>query len=235
MVRMWAKHVVLCATLVSIPLLALPSGAQAAPPSDEPDLIPLLPETFPGNNPAPIYVDAYRKPGQLLYRFSSVLKNLGGAMDLYMAPDGSDPGTARDAMQVIWQNGDPFVQPDPNLAPQQGDPGVVDIENRSSEGASFVFTPTQGHNHWHFQEAAAYSLLLPGGAVRQSDKVGFCMWLTAGCSDGGGNPKHFPVNYKGIGPQGWCAQATPGGDLHPHGHLLSVRRICTPPSRPTSG
>ena len=50
----------------------------------------------------------------MLYRFSSVIKNLGGAMDLY-----KDPITGA-AMQVVWPGGNPTTMPDPNLVPTGG-------------------------------------------------------------------------------------------------------------------
>ena len=48
-----------------------------------------------------------------MHRFSAVLKNLGGAIDLYM-----DPNTGA-AMQVLWPNGNPSVKPDPNKEPNR--------------------------------------------------------------------------------------------------------------------
>jgi len=176
----------------------LVGSAFAVAGSSKPDMVALLP-TDTGHI-APIYVDTYTRPGKVLYRFSAVLKNLGGAMDLYM-----DPSSGA-AMQVLWPNGNPTVKPDPNKVPNA--PGIVK-ENRSQQvGAFFIFNPSQGHNHWHFQKAAYYALLLPGGAVRSADKVGFCMW-DSWVMDGGGSTKYFPVAYKGSGPTTWCAPKNP--------------------------
>ena len=60
---------------------------------------------------APIYVDTYTGPGKVLYRFSAVLKNLGGAMDLYMDPR----LRRRDAGDLAERQ--PDVMPDPNMVP----------------------------------------------------------------------------------------------------------------------
>jgi hypothetical protein len=176
----------------------LVGSALAVGNSSKPDMTALLPTNT--GHIAPIYVDTYTKPGAVLYRFSAVLKNLGGAMDLYM-----NPSTGA-AMQVLWPNGNPTVKPDPNKVPNA--PGIV-VENRSQQvGAFFIFNPSQGHNHWHFQKAAYYALLLPGGGVRSADKVGFCMW-DSWVMDGGGSTKYFPVYYKGVGPTTWCAPKDP--------------------------
>ena len=65
----------------------LVGSAVATPTSDKPDLVPLLPtETGTQQAVAPIYTDTFVRPGRVLYRFSSVIKNLGGAMDLYKDP-----------------------------------------------------------------------------------------------------------------------------------------------------
>ena len=56
----------------------------------------------------------YTVPGKVLYRFSAVIKNLGGAMDLY-----KDPSTGA-AMQVVWPGGNPTTMPDPNIVPTGG-------------------------------------------------------------------------------------------------------------------
>jgi len=176
----------------------LVGSALAVGNSSKPDMVALLPTNT--GHIAPVYVDTYTRPGKVLYRFSAVLKNLGGAMDLYM-----NPSTGA-AMQVLWPNGNPTVKPDPNKVPNA--PNIV-VENRSQQvGAYFIFNPSQGHNHWHFQKAAYYALLLPGGGVRSADKVGFCMW-DSWVMDGGSSTKYFPVDYKGVGPTTWCAPKNP--------------------------
>jgi len=87
----------------------LAGSAIANAPQSEPDLVPLLPTTT--GHIAPIFVDTHTVPGKVLYRFSAVIKNVGGAMDLY-----KDPSTGA-AMQVIWPGGDPTTMPDPNIKP----------------------------------------------------------------------------------------------------------------------
>jgi hypothetical protein len=174
----------------------LAGQAIATPPQSEPDLVPLLPTTT--GHIAPIYVDTHTVPGEELYRFSSVIKNLGGAMDLYM-----DKNTGA-AMQVIWPSGNPATMPDPNIQPTGGDQHNLTQE----KGAFFIFNPSQGHNHWRFQHAAAYSLIEPDGTVHDAAKVGFCMW-DSWVMDGGSSTKYFPVYYKGVGPTTWCAPKNP--------------------------
>ena len=174
----------------------LAGSAVANAPQSEPDLVALLPTTT--GHIAPIYVDTHTVPGKELYRFSAVIKNLGGAMDLY-----KDPSTGA-AMQVIWPGGDPTSMPDPNIVPSGGE-----VHNLTqANGAYFIFNPSQGHNHWHFQQAAQYSLIMPDGTIRYSDKVGFCMW-DSWVMDGGSSTKYFPVFYKGVGPTTWCAPRDP--------------------------
>ena len=170
----------------------LAGSAIANAPQSEPDLVPLLPTTT--GHIAPIFVDTHTVPGKVLYRFSAVIKNVGGAMDLY-----KDPNSGA-AMQVIWPGGDPTTMPDPNIKPTGGD--VYNLTQ--ANGAYFIFNPSQGHNHWHFQQAAQYSLIMPDGTIRYSDKVGFCMW-DSWVMDGGSSTKYFPVFYKGVGPTTWCA------------------------------
>ena len=54
----------------------LAGSAIANAPQSEPDLVALLPTTT--GHVAPIYVDTHTVPGKELYRFSAVIKNLGG-------------------------------------------------------------------------------------------------------------------------------------------------------------
>ena len=200
----------------------LAGSAIANAPQSEPDLVTLLPTTT--GHIAPIYVDTHTVPGKELYRFSAVIKNLGGAMDLY-----KDPSTGA-AMQVIWPGGDPTTMPDPNIVPTGGE-----VHNLTqANGAYFIFNPSQGHNHWHFQQAAQYSLIMPDGTIRYSDKVGFCMW-DSWVMDGGSSTKYFPVFYKGVGPTTWCA---PRGSRRRRSRTWASRATtatCTRRSRPTSG
>ena len=191
----------------------LVGSAFAVAGSSKPDMVALLP-TDTGHI-APIYVDTYTRPGKVLYRFSAVLKNLGGAMDLYMDPNSGA------AMQVLWPNGNPTVKPDPNKVPNAA--GIVK-ENRSQQvGAFFIFNPSQGHNHWHFQKAAYYALLLPGGGVRSADKVGL---LHVGQLGDGRRrlDQVLPGRLQGLRADDVVRAQEPAGDLHADGHLAELRR-----------
>jgi lysyl oxidase/Big-like domain-containing protein len=168
-----------------------------------PDLTPELPTS----QPVPAYMDTVTVPGKALYRFDSVIRNQGGALDLYgtgWQPNGGDPrmGAIR---QVIWRGGTPDVAPDPSAPPPAGDANA-DVEDiGAGRGASFLYSYAAGHNHWHFQAAARYSLLAPGGA-RVSDKVGFCMFDSYGPDNG--PTSYFPPGA-GSGANTWCR---PGDD-----------------------
>ena len=88
----------------------LVGSAVATPTSDKPDLVPLLPtETGTQQAVAPIYTDTFVRPGRVLYRFSSVIKNLGGAMDLYKDPY----DRRRDAGCLAWRQPDHDARPEP--------------------------------------------------------------------------------------------------------------------------
>jgi hypothetical protein len=184
--------------------LVLVGSAFAVAASTKPDLLPELPAKRPaglGKSVAPIYVDAYTIPGKLLYRFDTVIRNRGGTMDLYMQNG--------NAYQVIWKNGHPPGPVSPNHAPSPG-PNIISIENRSAQaGAFFVYSPATGHKHWHFQQAAKYELLLPGGGSRVSDKIGFCMFDTYP-STTSGKPRYFADGYTGGGDHSWCNRLDPG-------------------------
>jgi hypothetical protein len=184
--------------------LVLVGSAFAVAASTKPDLVPELPAKRPaglGKSVAPIYVDAYTMPGKLLYRFDTVIRNQGGTMDLYMQNG--------NAYQVIWKNGHPPGPVSPNHAPSPG-PNIISIENRSAQaGAFFVYSPATGHKHWHFQQAAKYELLLPGGGSRVSDKIGFCMFDTYP-STTSGKPRYFADGYTGGGEHSWCNRLDPG-------------------------
>src|SRR5205823_178250 len=76
----------------------VPLATTATPVSDKPDLVPGL-ITSPTTHPkqmVPIYVDAYQKPGKLLYRFDALIVNQGGTLDLFQ--EGADAPT----QQIIW-------------------------------------------------------------------------------------------------------------------------------------
>src|SRR6266487_3043066 len=167
----------------------VPLATTATPVSDKPDLVPGL-VTSPTTHPmqvAPIYVDAYQKPGRLLYRFDALMVNQGGTLDVFQA------GAGAPTQQVIWSGGNPPNQPDPNFFTPT--PSAT-VEDRSSAGANMIFVRLPGHNHWHINGAYTYSL-----AGLPVAKVGFCL------VDGYGRPRWFKPKYIGVGPDTWCAHA----------------------------
>lgn len=174
------------------PSLALPT---------EPDLVPELHAAPYEGQVAPIYVDRFEQPGRILYRFDAVLRNIGGTLDLYRD---TASGTA---MQAVWSGGEPSEQPDPNSAPSSPDADLIDIGSR---GARFDYVFERTHDHWHFFTAARYALELPGGGLRVSDKVGFCLFDGFGGASGA---KWFPPGYTGSGSQTWCGFDHPDGDF----------------------
>jgi hypothetical protein len=192
-VKRQRHRIIVCLSVCAIG--AFFGGTAHSAAGDLPDLVPLLPTTVDSTQRNPVYVDAYRMKGKLLYRFDAVIKNQGGTLDLFREPNTGD------AMQAIWAGGVPDVKPDPNKEPSG--PNAT-IENRSNVGASFTYSYAQGHNHWHFAAAARYELVLPGGATRLSDKVGFCMF------DSYYSSTYFAPNYMGSGPNTWCAPGDAG-------------------------
>jgi Bacterial Ig domain/Lysyl oxidase len=174
----------------------------AALAADAPDLVPELhQDPYPGQV-APVYVDAFEEPGRLLYRFDAVLRNRGGALDLYR-----DAGTGH-AMQAVWAGGEPSEMPDPNAPPSSPDATLTDLD---PSGATFDYVFEKTHDHWHFFRAAGYALEGPGGTRRVSDKIGFCLF--DGFGDAGGATLYFPPDYTGSGTQTWCGFDHPDGDF----------------------
>ncbi len=185
------------AVTVAIGAVTLAGSAYAAASGvSKPDLVPMLPTSRPSGTAIPsVYVDSHTQPGHVLYRFDAVIKNEGGAMDIFMK-DGI-------AYQAEWPGGVP-QDPDPNKPPAS----TATVLDRSSSGATFIYSSAPGHNHWHFQNAARYDLLLHGHGKRTSAKIGFCMfdtWKT----DVPGSPRYFPTYFKGSGPFSWCAHGHP--------------------------
>jgi len=164
--------------------------AMAATTSNKPDLVPGL-VTSPTTHPqqvAPIYVDAYQKPGRLLYRFDTLIVNKGGTLDLFQA------GANAPTQQVIWAGGNPPSQPDPNFFTPNSS---ATVEDRSSTGAYLKYVNLVGHKHWHINGAYTYSM---GGRVVSKAGVGFCM------NDSYGSSEWFKPGYTGVGPDSWCAK-----------------------------
>jgi Lysyl oxidase len=187
------------ATLAMLAGLCALSAPAAA---DAPDLVPELRQGPYEGQVAPVYIDAFEEPGRLLYRFDAILRNQGGTLDLYR-----DAATGR-AMQAVWSGGEPSQTPDPNEPPSSPDAVLSDLGDR---GASFSYVVEKTHEHWHFFSAARYELELPGGGLRASDKIGFCLF--DGFGDAGGNTLYFPPGYTGGGSQTWCGFDNPDGEF----------------------
>ena len=158
------------------PVLVTPSGLGGLrlplPPTlpDEPDLIPIMPteSALTGANVPALFVDTVEIPGRVLYRFDAVLGNIGGAFDLY-CQQCATPGQA--LFQAVWAGGRP-PGPQSGFSTPGGDFDAVDLTAR---GGYMVYSPLGGHNHWHYDVAATYELLIPGGASIPTVKIGFCM------------------------------------------------------------
>ena len=180
----------LALALAALAAFASPAGALP----DEPDLVIDLPGKPYGGQIAPVYVDAYEKPGRLLYRFDSVIANQGGTLDLFRDPDS---GGVR---QAIWAGGTPTTEPKPDEVPNGPDAQIVD---RSSSGAGFEYAIEKTHEHWHFSSAARYELQPPDGPARVSDKIGFCMF------DSFGPATYFGFSVRGAGGETWCGFNAP--------------------------
>lgn len=159
--------------------------------SDEPDLYPFLPDTDIGGTP-PFFVDRFTDPGRLLFRFDTVIANSGGTLHVFCQPC---QGSAR-VFQVIYPNGEP---PADDLPSPTSAPAAASTET-TSNGAVMIYSFAAGHNHWHYNLAAQYQLIVPGSSVRLDEKVGFCFFDTFGGS-----------TY--FGGSGWCASGNPSADF----------------------
>ena len=170
-----------------------------------PHLVPLLPTSVGPGQSAPIFVDPLEQPGHLLYRFDSVIQNNGGALDLFVASP-SSATTQNDVKQALWDGGVPNVAPqDPNANPTALPGATVEDRTASFPGATMLYDPDPGHHHWHFLQAAEYSLLVPHEPPRGSGKVvGFCM--VDSYDPGGGVTSYYPEGETGsLGPnRTWC-------------------------------
>ena len=174
-------------SLASLPALPAPSASSS---DDAPDLRIGLPTVPYSGQVAPVYVDAYEQPGRLLYRFDAVIENTGGTLDLF--------GGATEVRQKIWPGGEPTTAPVADAPP----PGPS--EDRTPTGARFAYVVEPTHEHWHFFSAARYSLLVPGGADRVSEKIGFCLFDSFDIE--GGATKWFPWDAESAN---WCRFSEP--------------------------
>jgi hypothetical protein len=178
---------------IFLALAALAAGAGPAHAlSDEPDLVVRLPGEPSGGVVAPVFVDAYELPGQLLYRFDAIIANQGGTLDLFRGADGG-------VRQAVWPGGVPSTAPRPDETPDG-----PEVRDRSGFGSTFSYAYEKTHQHFHFSSAARYSLQPAGGAERVSDKVGFCLF------DSSGPAQWFDLSIQGEDGETWCGFNAPG-------------------------
>jgi Lysyl oxidase/Bacterial Ig domain len=182
------------AALVGLALALI--GPASASATDAPDLVPSLSSESGPTQVAHVYIDAFEEPGRLLYRFDALIVNQGGTLDLFR------DATTGHAMQAVWSGGEPTTAPDPDSPPPAG-PDVT-IEDRDSSGAHFEYVFETDHDHWHFMGAARYTLLLPDGGMRPSDKVGFCLLDSF---DTVGVVEYFPPS------EHWCSPSDPDSEF----------------------
>ena len=207
------------AIAASAAVAAIAAPAAGAQPV-KPHLVPLLPAAATTGQHAPVFVDALQHPGHLLYRFDSVIRNEGGAVDL-LALSPSSSVRQNDVKQVLWEGGVPTATPeDPNADPS-GDPRAT-VEDRTAvaPGATILYDRQAGHHHYHFLQAAQYSLLVPHEPPRGSGKVvGFCLVNSYGPFQSGAT-SFFPESYTGSlsdPNRTWCQywQSPSEGEVNP--------------------
>src|SRR5680860_355134 len=93
---------------------ALVGLGTAAAPADKPDLTPRLP--LGQTNVNDRWVDTQAIPGRTLFRFDTVIMNVGyGAFEVYRDAGGS-------TYQRIWQGGDPLTEGTPKAFPSGAPP-----------------------------------------------------------------------------------------------------------------
>ena len=130
--------------------------------SDLPDLVPSLPTNHSNVNDRWIDTSEATAPGRTLYRFDTVIENVGtGAWVVRRA------GTSSPTNQIIFSGGAPGGAETTNKV---GDPGTAN---------AIKYSAAAGHNHFHTQIVAAYELLTPGGAKVASaakNLAGFCLY-----------------------------------------------------------
>ena len=96
------------------------------------------------------------------YRFDAVLWNAGGAFEL----EGRECDSFvcdRLGQRIYLGDGEPGTG---------GGSELRDIPGR------LIFEVGDGHNHFHFENAARYEIVVPNGENIVSSKVGFCMFDT---------------------------------------------------------
>jgi len=124
-----------------------------------------LPTHETGNGQRPFLQVLPGPNGSLIlrYRFDAVLWNAGGAFELVgTSCTTGQASVCSNVIQRIWEDdGTPG-----------GDSYEVDVDG------PIVFDVGDGHNHYHFENAARYEIVVPNGANIVARKVGFCMFDT---------------------------------------------------------
>jgi hypothetical protein len=137
--------------LVAVLVSAVALVVGAAPAAAASDLLPNLVADPPANAELDVNM------GQLLLRFDGFVHNAGqGPLEVHgQRATTADPMVA---YQRIYRT----------------DGSTYDV---AMPGAQFVYAANDGHQHWHLQNVAAYSLwnYAKTHSVAPADKVGFCM------------------------------------------------------------
>ena len=120
---------------------ALVGLGTAAAPRDEPDLTPLLP--LGQTNVNDRWVDTVAIPGRTLFRFDTVIKNIGyGAFEVYRSGSGV-------TYQRIWSGGDPSGTGTAKSFPG-GAPSYEDVPLASGapgQPNALRYSPAFGHEY----------------------------------------------------------------------------------------
>lgn len=149
-----------------------------------PDLFPSLPSAHSNVNSR--WIDTVEVPGQVLFRFDTVIHNKAGAgaLDVYrpaLAP-GQSP-TAVEMRQLLWTN----VAGAPPADVRDDTPlPTSDVIERVITGKAITYSSAKGHHHFHAPLVARYSLHRgDGGLISEATKnaAGFCLYDSWG--DGG--------------------------------------------------
>jgi hypothetical protein len=124
---------------------------------------------------------------RLLLRFTSYIRNVGaGPLEVIGENPVAERISGSNVRQVLTHNHDTD--------------GVVgpDKSEVALPGAELKYEESDGHDHWHFQRAARYSLWneAKNQELDASQKVGFCFLdIQAGDPNYVGPPDSFPINF----------------------------------------
>jgi Lysyl oxidase/Bacterial Ig domain len=191
-----AAAVVGCGLLVGL--------GSAAAPADEPNLQPLLPTNLSNANDR--WVDTKEVPGRTLFRFDTVILNAGsGAFEVYRDASGN-------TYQRVWNGGDPGGDGTTKSFPA-GAPGFQDLpiaQGADGQANELRYSAAYGHDHFHSQRIAAYTLVTTDGRpVKEASKnfAGFCLYDSWG-PPASGAPTRYPGAYPGGAHP--CAGGEPG-------------------------